>query len=143
VKNCTFAWALIALCLGTTALAPAQEHVKAIAAPSSPLPAEADSKTITKFSFIAYGATLGRRDGKEIQYEHSLIVDSMLAQIKKLQTSEFPIRFILQSGDAPTERIPSNGASVLDPSSTVSRRKAACRIFWSPETMRRPRRKRG
>lgn len=52
------------------------------------------------FSFIAYGDTRGRRDGVAVQYEHSLIVDSMLAQMKRLQSSEYPVRFIIQSGDA-------------------------------------------
>ncbi len=55
---------------------------------------------VTKYSFIAYGDTRGRRDGIAIQYEHSLIVDSMLAQIKKLENTKYPVRFILQSGDA-------------------------------------------
>src|ERR1700675_2067550 len=77
-----------------------QEHVEAIKPPASPLPDEAASRGVTKFSFIAYGDTRGRRDGVAVQYEHSLIVDSMLAQIKKLQTTDYPVRFILQSGDA-------------------------------------------
>ena len=77
-----------------------QERVKAISPPTTPLPPEAASAGVTKYSFIAYGDTRGRRDGVGIQYEHSLIVDSMLAQIKKLQTTDYPVRFILQSGDA-------------------------------------------
>ena len=77
-----------------------QEHVEAIKPPATPLPAEATSRGVTKFSFIAYGDTRGRRDGATLQYEHSLIVDSMLAQIKKLQTTDYPVRFVLQSGDA-------------------------------------------
>jgi Calcineurin-like phosphoesterase len=78
------------------------ERVTAIAAPAMPLPDEASSQGATKFSFIAYGDTRGRRDGVAIQYEHSLIVDSMLAQIKRLQNSDYPVRFVLQSGDAVT-----------------------------------------
>jgi len=77
-----------------------QERVTAIKAPTMPLPGEAASRGVTKFSFIAYGDTRGRRDGTAVQYEHSLIVDSMLAQIKNLQTTEYPVRFVLQSGDA-------------------------------------------
>src|SRR5256884_4450752 len=65
-----------------------------------PLPNEAVSQGVTKFSFIAYGDTRGRRDGVAIQYEHSLIVDSMLAQIKSLRNTDYAVRFILQSGDA-------------------------------------------
>jgi hypothetical protein len=100
---------LVTTVLVTVALLPAQarprqgqeqERVKAISPPTTPLPPEAASAGVTKYSFIAYGDTRGRRDGVAIQYEHSLIVDSMLAQIKKLQTTDYPVRFILQSGDA-------------------------------------------
>lgn len=77
-----------------------QERVEAIKPPSTSLPAEGASAGVTKFSFIAYGDTRGRRDGTAIQYEHSLIIDSMLAQIKKLQATEYPVKFVLQSGDA-------------------------------------------
>ena len=52
------------------------------------------------FVSISHGDTRGRRDGTAIQYEHSLIIDSMLGQIKKLQSTEYPVRFVLQSGDA-------------------------------------------
>lgn len=76
------------------------ERVTAIAAPATPLPNEAVSQGVTKYSFIAYGDTRGRRDGVAIQYEHSLIVDSMLAQIKSLRNTDYAVRFILQSGDA-------------------------------------------
>jgi hypothetical protein len=78
----------------------AKEPVKAILPPRTPLPSEAASASITRFSFIVYGDTRGRRDGKEIQYEHSLIVESMLGTIKKLEATGYPVRFILQSGDA-------------------------------------------
>lgn len=76
------------------------EHVTPISPPTTPLPAEADSRGIKQFSFIAYGDTRGRRDGEAIQYDHSMLVDSMLEQIKKLRDTPFPVRFILQSGDA-------------------------------------------
>ena len=68
--------------------------------PATPLPSEAESRGVTRFSFIAYGDTRGRRDGIAIQYEHSLVVDSMLAAIKRLAPTPSPIRFVLQSGDA-------------------------------------------
>ena len=77
-----------------------QELVKAISPPATPLPPEPASAGVTKYSFIAYGDTRGRRDGVAVQYEHSLLVESMLAQIKKLQNTDYPVRFILQSGDA-------------------------------------------
>jgi hypothetical protein len=76
------------------------EHVTAITAPKAALPDETASRGITKFSFIVYGDTRGRRDGTAIQYEHSLVIDSMLAQIKKLQSTDCPVKFVLQSGDA-------------------------------------------
>jgi hypothetical protein len=77
-----------------------EERVTPIKAPTNPLPDEAASKGVTKFSFIAYGDTRGRRDGVSIQYEHSLIVDSMMGQIKRLGSTDYPVKFILQSGDA-------------------------------------------
>lgn len=73
--------------------------VQAIKAPRTPLPTEAASAAVTKFSFFVYGDTRGRRDGFELQYEHSLIINSMVAQIKKLEKSAYPVRFVLQSGD--------------------------------------------
>jgi Calcineurin-like phosphoesterase len=76
------------------------ERVVPITAPAEPLPDENASRAVAKYSFIAYGDTRGRRDGVALQYEHSLIVDSMLRQIKQLQHTEYPVRFVLQSGDA-------------------------------------------
>jgi hypothetical protein len=76
------------------------ERVNAIVPPATPIPSEAQSAGVTQFSFIAYGDTRGRRDGIAIQYEHSLIVESMLTQIKKLKNTPYPVRFVLQSGDA-------------------------------------------
>src|SRR5208282_4430878 len=75
------------------------ERVKPISPPTTPLPPEAESRDVTRFSFIVYGDTRGRRDGIAIQYDHSMLVDSMLAQIKRLQGTPFPVRFVLQSGD--------------------------------------------
>ena len=88
------------LTIGVVGQAQEGERVTGIAAPTMPLPNEAVSKDVTKFSFIAYGDTRGRRDGVAIQYEHSLIVDSMLAEIKSLRNTDYAVRFILQSGDA-------------------------------------------
>lgn len=80
--------------------AQATERVNAIVPPAKPLPPEAESRGVTRFSFIVYGDTRGRREGIAIQYEHSLIVDRMLIEIKRLANTAFPVRFILQSGDA-------------------------------------------
>jgi hypothetical protein len=73
--------------------------VQAIKAPRTPLPSEEASANVKRFSFIVYGDTRGRRDGLELQYEHSLIVNSAVATIKKLEKTEFPVRFVLQTGD--------------------------------------------
>lgn len=78
----------------------AQERVTAIAAPRSPLPPEAESAGTTRFSFLVYGDTRGRRDGESLQYEHSLVVDGMLRTIESLASGPDPVRFVLQSGDA-------------------------------------------
>lgn len=75
-------------------------RVVPIKAPAQQLPDEKGSRGVTKYSFIAYGDTRGRRDGVEVQYDHSMLVDSMLKQIKQLQNTEYPVRFVLQSGDA-------------------------------------------
>ncbi len=78
----------------------AYETVEAIKAPRHPLPPEADSAGVKRFSFLVYGDTRGRRDGKAEQYEHSLVIDSMLATVKELADTSFPVRFVLQTGDA-------------------------------------------
>lgn len=78
---------------------PANEPVRAIKAPRTPLPSEEASANVKRFSFIVYGDTRGRRDGLELQYEHSLVVNSAVATIKKLEKTEFPVRFVLQTGD--------------------------------------------
>ena len=76
------------------------ERTRAIAPPTTPLPPEADSRNVTRFSFLVYGDTRGRKDGVALQYEHSLVVDSMIAEIKRLRDTQYPVRFVLQSGDA-------------------------------------------
>ena len=86
----------------SSAVSPSQseEQVRAIGAPTNPLPPEAASSGVTRFSFIVYGDTRGRRDGVQEQYEHSLVVDSMVAAMKRLAAGAFPVRFVLQTGDA-------------------------------------------
>jgi hypothetical protein len=69
-------------------------------APRTPLPSERASAKVKKFSFIAYGDTRGRKDGTAVQYEHGMVVESMLGTIKQAAASGDPIRFVLQSGDA-------------------------------------------
>src|SRR5258705_9130725 len=69
-------------------------------APRTPLPSEAATARVTRFSFIAYGDTRGRHDGTELQAEHALVIESMLATIKRSAADGDSIRFVLQSGDA-------------------------------------------
>lgn len=78
----------------------ADSVVVAIDPARRPLPPEAQSAGTTRFSFIAYGDTRGRRDGVAEQYEHGLVVESMLRTIAQRDTTASPIRFVLQSGDA-------------------------------------------
>jgi 3',5'-cyclic AMP phosphodiesterase CpdA len=94
------AFCLFAAAISVGAQQPSSERVRAIAPPSTPLPGEQESRGVTRFSFIVYGDTRGRRDGLEIQYEHSLIVDSALARIKQLAATPYPVKFVIQSGDA-------------------------------------------
>ncbi len=82
------------------AAAPPTESVRAILPPRTPLPPERESGSVSRFSFIVYGDTRGRRDGAEVQYEHSLVVESMLRTITAMERGPEPVRFVLQSGDA-------------------------------------------
>jgi hypothetical protein len=74
--------------------------VQAIRPPDTPLPSEADSARVARFSFIAYGDTRSQVDGEALQPDHGVVVDTMLAKIRALESTPFPIRFVLQSGDA-------------------------------------------
>jgi hypothetical protein len=76
------------------------DSVVAIAPPRNPIPPEAASAGVTRFSFIIYGDTRGRRDGIDPQYEHSLIVDAMMRRITLRERTAYPVKFVLQSGDA-------------------------------------------
>ncbi len=79
---------------------PSHDVVVASLAPAHPLPPEPATAAVTKFSFITYGDTRGRHDGFDLQAEHTLVVESMVAAIRKSAAGPDPIRFVLQSGDA-------------------------------------------
>lgn len=64
------------------------------------LPPESSTAAVTQFSFIAYGDTRGQADGRELQLEHGRIVDAMIEAVKARASTSFPVRFIVQSGDA-------------------------------------------
>jgi calcineurin-like phosphoesterase family protein len=74
--------------------------VRAIEPPDRPLPTEAASAGVTRFSFFAYGDSRGQADGVELQTAHGLVVDAMLEKIRSLESTPFPVRFVIESGDA-------------------------------------------
>jgi len=81
-------------------------EVRPIPPPATPLPDEAASAGVTRFSFIAYGDTRSGSepdvpgDGQILHPQHSRLIDGMLAKQKELASTAFPIRFVVQSGDA-------------------------------------------
>jgi hypothetical protein len=85
---------------------PAIVSVKRIAPPADPLPPEDKTASITRFAFIAYGDTRSSSesgvpgDGQVLHPLHNELVDRMLVAIRDASTTPFPIRFVLQSGDA-------------------------------------------
>ena len=80
--------------------AAAADVVPAILPPRVPIPPEAATAGVRRFSFIAYGDTRGRHDGVELQAEHQLVIEAMLSTMKRATTNADSIRFVLQSGDA-------------------------------------------
>jgi hypothetical protein len=76
------------------------DSIVPIAPPRTPLPSELATASVTRFSFIAYGDTRGRHDGEQLQAEHQLVIESMLATIQARASGADPIRFVVQSGDA-------------------------------------------
>jgi Calcineurin-like phosphoesterase len=85
--------------------------IRPIEPPARPLPRESESTNVTRFSFIAYGDTrsAGPMPGAETQAPgdgdvvhpiHSRIVDAMIARIRALANTPFPVRFVIHSGDA-------------------------------------------
>src|SRR5436190_3893932 len=86
---------------------PAWIAVKPIEPPATPLPSEAASANVTRFSFIGYGDTRSGTpqpgvsgDGEVVHPEHTKVVERMIASAKELAGTPFPVRLVLQSGDA-------------------------------------------
>jgi hypothetical protein len=83
---------------------PAWVAVKPIEPPAAPLPPEEATSGVTRFSFIGYGDTRSgpgpQGDGVVVHPEHSKLVDRMIASANELSGTPFPVRFVLQSGDA-------------------------------------------
>lgn len=67
------------------------------------LPDESASAGDTKFSFIAYGDTRGAADGYTVQAQHKDVVEKIISTIPAQEKAGFPVRFIVQSGDAVTD----------------------------------------
>ena len=80
--------------------APAPVVVRPIEPPANPLPAESASAAVRKFAFIAYGDTRGPADGAIIQPQHAAVVDAILQSLAAERADGFPVRFVVQSGDA-------------------------------------------
>ncbi len=86
---------------GTAQIATASPAtVLPIGAPTDPLPSEAASAGVTRFSFIAYGDTRNSHDGQLLQEVHGEVITAMLGRIKAMAMGPDPVRFVLQSGDA-------------------------------------------
>jgi hypothetical protein len=100
----TSAVAILGLVVASLVFAqqPAEEVVRPIAPPAAGLPPESESVGVSKFSFIAYGDTRGQIDGQELQVGHGQVVDGVLVAIKTQAAAGFPVRFVVQSGDAVT-----------------------------------------
>src|SRR2546425_1039531 len=85
-------------------------QVTPIEPPAHPLPAEAETARIKRFSFFAYGDTRSAGpqrgsdelplDGRVVQGPHSAVVDAMIATAQRLASSGSPARFVVSSGDA-------------------------------------------
>jgi hypothetical protein len=88
---------------------PDDVRVRSIEAPPHPLPPEANTARVKKFAFLVYGDTRSAGpsrsgdpapDGREIQRPHNALVDAMIETTKSLARTEFPVRFVVSSGDA-------------------------------------------
>lgn len=85
---------------------PTTVAVKPIDPPATPLPAEAATAGVTKFSFFAYGDSRGTgqagvpSDGEVLHPQHSRLMDVMLEKAQTLASTPFPVRFVVHSGDA-------------------------------------------
>lgn len=88
---------------------PDDVRVRAIEAPAHPLPPESETARVNRFAFFVYGDTRSAGpsrsgepapDGREIQRAHSAVVDAMIEAAQSLARTQFPVRFVVSSGDA-------------------------------------------
>src|SRR5579862_5912041 len=85
------------------AAAQTQTTVRPIRAPAQPFPTEEATAGITRFSFVAYGDTrcdCGSGGGPEVQIEHERVVDLAIAKASAIAATQYPVRFVIQTGDA-------------------------------------------
>ncbi|HUK37391.1 MAG TPA: metallophosphoesterase [Vicinamibacterales bacterium] len=89
--------------------APDEVAVRPIAAPAHLLPPEDETASVKKFSFFVYGDTRSpgpsrsgepAPDGREIQGPHAAVVDAMIFKAAALRRTDFPVRFVVSTGDA-------------------------------------------
>jgi 3',5'-cyclic AMP phosphodiesterase CpdA len=76
--------------------------VRPIEPPRHPMPPEPKSAGETRFSFVIYGDTrsAAAADNLRPYPPHEQVIDTMLAAIKARAHTRFPVRFVLQTGDA-------------------------------------------
>jgi len=88
---------------------PDDVQVRPITPPDRPLSSETESARVRRFSFFAYGDTRSQGpsrsgepapDGRELQGQHAEVVNAMIAAASRLESTPFPARFVVSSGDA-------------------------------------------
>lgn len=89
---------VIAVIAGATLLGQT-ETANPLPQAATPFPTESQTAGVARFSFLVYGDTRGRHDGVSIQPDHLMVVEGMLGAIKRLQSSAYPVRLVLLSGD--------------------------------------------
>jgi len=96
--------ALAALCASSVMRGLSAQGTLDVVRPVNPfevaLPPESESAGETRFSFVAYGDTRASSDGDTLQPGHSSVADHIIAAASEERAAGFPVRFILQSGDA-------------------------------------------
>lgn len=82
--------------------APPLVPIRPIAPPKHPLPREDRSANEQRFSFLVYGDTRSGLvgDGEVIHPIHAQVMDAMIQAIAARKKTRFPVRFVLQTGDA-------------------------------------------
>jgi 3',5'-cyclic AMP phosphodiesterase CpdA len=87
---------------GPAARVPVLEPARPVLPPKHPLPPEAKSASEKRFSFIVYGDTRAPSAAENAAPypAHERVMDTILAAVKARARTRFPVRFVLQTGDA-------------------------------------------